>query len=105
LPSPYVEPADGLERDLARIWSEFLGITPVGAHDNLFELGGDSLLALQLLARVRGVYGVELHPAGLLRTPTVAALAEMIESRLIEEIEGSASQVAAMAAAEVPATR
>jgi acyl transferase domain-containing protein/acyl carrier protein len=85
----YVAPAGDLEAGLACIWSDFLGVSPIGMDDSLFELGGDSLLAIQLLARVRKAYGVEIHPAALLRSPTVGALAHAIETRLIEEIEAS----------------
>ena len=87
----YVAPAGDLERGLARIWTDVLGIAPLGANDNLFELGGDSLLAIQLLAKVRGTYGVDLHPAVFFRSPTIAALAVLIEMRLIEEIENTES--------------
>ncbi|MBB4845173.1 acyl transferase domain-containing protein/aryl carrier-like protein [Paucibacter oligotrophus] len=87
----YVAPAGDLECGLARIWTEVLGIAPLGANDNLFELGGDSLLAIQLLAKVRGTYGVDLHPAVFFRDPTIAALALLIEMRLIEEIENTES--------------
>lgn len=83
----FVAPEGDLETGLAALWSGFLGVAPVGAEDNLFELGGDSLMAIQLLARVRQAYGVEIHPAALLRTPTVRRLAELVETRLIEEIQ------------------
>lgn len=89
LQTAYLAPDGELEEDLAALWSEFLGIAPIGVDDNLFELGGDSLLAIQLLARVRSAYGVELHPAALFKTPTVAALAMLVETRLIEEIENA----------------
>jgi acyl carrier protein len=89
LQNEYVEPSEGLEQGIAGLWSEFLGITPIGAHDNLFELGGDSLLALQLLAKVRSAYQVEVQPAELFDSPTVAALAAWVELRLIDEIEGN----------------
>ncbi|WP_148713628.1 type I polyketide synthase [Chitinolyticbacter meiyuanensis] len=87
LTTPFLAPEEGLEADLAVLWSEFLGITGIGADDSLFELGGDSLLAIQLLARVRQAYGVELHPGTLFRAPTIAALARQIETHLIEELE------------------
>ncbi|MBB3120916.1 type I polyketide synthase [Pseudoduganella violacea] len=87
LSEAYAEPAGPLEEGLAALWSEFLGIASLGANDNLFELGGDSLLAIQLLAKVRTAYGVELHPAGFFKNPTVAALAVMVETRMIEDIE------------------
>ena len=90
LQTAFVAPEGDLEEGLAELWTEALGITPVGAHDNLFELGGDSLLAIRLLSRVRKVYGIELHPAAFFKAPTVAELAALVELRLIEEIESDA---------------
>ncbi|TDY89190.1 UNVERIFIED_ORG: acyl transferase domain-containing protein [Herbaspirillum seropedicae] len=91
LSTPYVEPVQELERGVAALWSEFLGITPVGLDDNLFELGGDSLLAIQLLASLRQRYGVDVQPASFFQSPTVRTLACQVEERLIEEIEQEAS--------------
>jgi len=87
LATPYVAPGDDLARALAALWSEHLGITPIGAHDNFFELGGDSLLAIQLLTRVRKTWGVALQPAALFQSPTVDDLAAAIEGQLIAELE------------------
>jgi acyl transferase domain-containing protein len=89
LQTTYEEPAGELACRLAQIWSELLGIAPIGASDNLFELGGDSLLAIQVLARIRDTYGVGLHPAAFFKEPTISALAVLVEARLIEEIEKS----------------
>lgn len=89
LSTAYAEPADELATGLAAIWSELLGIGPIGIHDNLFEIGGDSLLAIRLLGRVRAAYGVEIHPAAFLRAPTIDELALLIESRLLDEIEAA----------------
>lgn len=91
LQSPYEAPSGDLESGLAHIWGDFLGIEPIGIDDNLFELGGDSLLAIQLLAKLRSVYGVELHPAGFFKQPTVRALALQVEERLIADIENADS--------------
>lgn len=91
LPTPYAAAEGELEEGLAALWTEALGIAPVGVHDNLFELGGDSLLAIRLLSRVRKAYGVELQPADFFKAPTVAELAALVELRLIEEIEREAS--------------
>ncbi|CAN7398742.1 type I polyketide synthase [Variovorax paradoxus] len=90
LQTPYAAPEGELEEALAGFWSDALGIVPVGVHDNLFELGGDSLLAIRLLARVRKAYGVELHPAAFFKAPTIAELATLVELRLIEDIEREA---------------
>ena len=89
LQTTYVQPSNELEQGLAQVWSDFLGIDPIGIDDNLFELGGDSLLAIQLLAKVRGIYGAELHPAEFFKQPTVRALALLVEEWLIADIENS----------------
>lgn len=95
LPTPYVAPDGDLELALAEVWQDMLGMSSVGVHDNLFELGGDSLLAIQLLARVRKAYAVEMHPAAFFKAPTLGALAQLVEARLIDEIERSAAAAAA----------
>ena len=89
LQTAYVQPSNELEQGLAQVWSDFLGIDPIGIDDNLFELGGDSLLAIQLLAKMRGIYGAELHPAEFFKQPTVRALALLVEEWLIADIENS----------------
>ena len=89
LQTAYVQPSNELEQGLTQVWSDFLGIDPIGIDDNLFELGGDSLLAIQLLAKVRGIYGAELHPAEFFKQPTVRALALLVEEWLIADIENS----------------
>ncbi|MGJ7605342.1 SDR family NAD(P)-dependent oxidoreductase [Variovorax sp. LT1R20] len=87
LDTPFVAPDGELEKLLAGIWQDMLGIASVGIDDNLFELGGDSLLAIQILARARKAYEVELHPAAFFKAPTIRDLAILVETRLIEEIE------------------
>lgn len=91
LDTPYVAPDGDLETDLAALWQDMLGIAAIGVNDNLFELGGDSLLAIQILARVRKAYEIELHPAAFFKAPTIADLAVRVETRLIEEIENASS--------------
>lgn len=89
LATPYKAPVNELEQGLAALWSDFIGIALIGVDDSLFDLGGDSLLAIQLLSQVRKLYGVELHPAAFFNTPTIGCLAELVETRFIEEIENS----------------
>ncbi|MBF8194661.1 hypothetical protein ITP53_55235, partial [Nonomuraea sp. K274] len=80
LSGSYEEPASPSERRLARVWSEVLGLSRVGRHDNFFDLGGNSIRLLAVLATLRergedgGVGLVELF-----RHPTVAALAARLE--------------------------
>jgi acyl transferase domain-containing protein len=82
-------PDSELEKGIAEIWQSLLGMDAIGVNDNLFELGGDSLLGIQLLSRVRAGFAVDLHPADFFRSPTVAGLAALVEAKLIDEIEYS----------------
>ncbi|WP_245678572.1 type I polyketide synthase [Chondromyces crocatus] len=78
LGTAYVAPRDPLERAIAETWEKLFGIERIGAHDNFFDLGGDSLLAVQVISRLRGVVNMDLPGHSLLNAPTVAALAELI---------------------------
>jgi phthiocerol/phenolphthiocerol synthesis type-I polyketide synthase E len=78
LPTTYVASRDRIEQTLADIWQQVLGIEQVGIHDDFFELGGDSLQAVQVLARVRDALLVDLSPHYLLQSPTIAGLAQVI---------------------------
>jgi acyl carrier protein len=78
-------PRTALERDLAQLWAELLNVGAVGVHENFFEIGGHSLLAVQLLSRVRQIYGVELSLEVVYSGEfTVAELAKAIELKEIE---------------------
>ncbi|HEY6324560.1 MAG TPA: condensation domain-containing protein, partial [Thermoanaerobaculia bacterium] len=72
-------PRTALEAQLAGLWEQLLGRAPVGRDDSLFDLGGNSLSAIQLLARVRDALGVEVPLRTLFDHPTVAGLAAGIE--------------------------
>jgi SAM-dependent methyltransferase/acyl carrier protein len=77
----FVPPRTSIEKALAAIWAELLGLSQVGAEDHFFaELGGHSLLATQLLSRVRDQFQVDLPLRALFEQPTVAGLASAIES-------------------------
>jgi acyl carrier protein len=76
--TPYEAPADEVERRLAALWCGLLGISDVGRHDRFFELGGDSLLGLQLVARLRSELGVAVSPGDVFEAPTVAGQAAVV---------------------------
>jgi len=74
-----VAPCTPVEQTLASIWSELLGLTRVGIHDNFFESGGHSLLATQLISRVREKFQVEVALRQLFERPTIESFATVIE--------------------------
>ncbi|RZU53359.1 amino acid adenylation domain-containing protein [Krasilnikovia cinnamomea] len=73
----YAAPATPAERLLTRAWSQVLGVTDVGAQDNFFHLGGDSIRAVQLAAALRE-QGWAVTLADLFTAPTPAALAPLL---------------------------
>lgn len=77
----YVAPRTPVETALARIWQDVLDVANVGVETSFFDLGGDSLTAVQMAARVREDYGVRLDLRRLFEEPTVARLARMVSSR------------------------
>ena len=88
LSQSYMAPTSELEKQIAKIWQEILGIEQVGIHDNFFELGGDSLIATQLVSRWRTTFPVELSLRNfLLKSSTIKQQAEMLEKLLLEKIE------------------
>ncbi|WP_169807624.1 type I polyketide synthase [Herbidospora mongoliensis] len=81
LPQPYSPPLTGTERGLAELWSEVLGVEPVGTRDNFFDLGGNSLVALQMLALIKKRFGVAVPTVMLFEAPTVNRLAAILDER------------------------
>jgi thioesterase domain-containing protein len=75
----FVGPRTPLEETLARIWAGVLGLKRVGIHDNFFDLGGHSLIAVKLFSRIKRTLGHELPLATLIQSPTIAHLAEVLE--------------------------
>ncbi|MDY7096206.1 MAG: amino acid adenylation domain-containing protein, partial [Acidobacteriota bacterium] len=72
----YEPPRTDAEKALAQAWSEVLGVESVGIHDDFFELGGDSILSIQLTTRARKA-GVEINPRLVFENPTIAELAKV----------------------------
>jgi amino acid adenylation domain-containing protein len=77
----YVAPRTPVERMVAAIWAEVLGVERVGVHDDFFALDGNSLVALRLLARVREATGETVSVASLLQGPTVEQMARAVADR------------------------
>jgi acyl carrier protein len=73
-------PRTPMEATLAGIWTEVLGLQKVGVRDNFFEIGGHSLLAVQILIRLREELNVDVSLASIFEVPTVEQLARRIEA-------------------------
>jgi amino acid adenylation domain-containing protein len=83
----YVAPRTDTEQVLAEIWADVLDVEQVGVEDNFFELGGDSLRSVQLTSRAKAAFNIALTPREVLITRTVSALAELIEEKVLIELE------------------
>ena len=74
----YVAPRTPGENLVASIWAKVLSLPRIGVHDNFFEIGGHSLLAMQMIARLRVAAGVDLPLRSVFETPTVAGIAKRL---------------------------
>jgi acyl transferase domain-containing protein len=79
IPTPYVAPSAGIETSLAEVWQTTLGIEQIGVNDNFFDLGGDSILGIQLIARAAAA-GIQLAPDQLFEHQTIAELSKLLDA-------------------------
>ncbi|MBH8561816.1 SDR family NAD(P)-dependent oxidoreductase [Nostoc sp. CENA67] len=87
LKNDYVAPRNDVEKTIAKIWQNILGIEQIGVYDNFFELGGHSLLATQVISQIRKALIVELPLRELVsESPTIAHLAEVSTQLLMGKI-------------------
>ena len=86
----YTAPRTDAERVIAGIWAEVLGVDRVGVYDNFLDLGGDSVRSLGVAARAKAAFDVALTPREVLITRTVAGLAELVEEKILAELEHAA---------------
>ena len=87
LHTTYAPPQDDLEKLVASILGELIGMKSVGRDDDFFELGGDSLLATRLISRMHEKLQVGLSLKELFEASTVKGLSEVVRGALLEEIE------------------
>ncbi len=89
----YVEPGNEVEQKLVDTWQKFFGIEPLGITDDFFELGGDSLKAITMIAKIHREFAVKISLAEFFKMPTISDLstfinrAEKEEYRSIEPVE------------------
>ncbi|HEY3570219.1 MAG TPA: amino acid adenylation domain-containing protein, partial [Thermoanaerobaculia bacterium] len=92
--SPGEAPRSDVERKIAALWQELLGVESPGIDDDFFELGGHSLLASRLVARLGDVFGVEIPLQRPFEHPTLAGLALAVEDAVLAEIDGLSEEEA-----------
>jgi amino acid adenylation domain-containing protein len=80
LEQAFVAPRTPAEETLAAIWTQTLGVEQIGIHDDFFDVGGHSLLSIQVMSRVSDAFQVELPLRIMFETPTIAGLAESIKT-------------------------
>ncbi|RKK01695.1 phosphopantetheine-binding protein, partial [Teichococcus wenyumeiae] len=73
-------PAGRTQQRVAAVWRAVLGLDSLGADENFFEIGGHSLLATQIVSRLRHEFGAPLGLRDFFAAPTVAALAQHLDS-------------------------
>jgi amino acid adenylation domain-containing protein len=77
----FVCPSDAFERYVVKVWEKVLGKQPIGVHDNFFDLGGNSLVALRMFAEVEKQFGKSLPLATLFHAPTVGKLCRVLREQ------------------------
>jgi len=91
LDSDYIAPRSAVEKQLAALWGELLGVAEVGVEDSFFDLGGHSLIAVRLFAQIRRIWSVDLPMSVLFEAPTIAACAALIEAQAGPQDGGEAA--------------
>jgi acyl transferase domain-containing protein/acyl carrier protein len=87
LPQPYRRPSNDLEKRIAVLWHNVLGVDTVGVDDSFFELGGDSVLGNQVLVQINRTFGITVDARQAFASFTVATLAALVEQEMIKHLE------------------
>ena len=85
--APIAVPRTQIEKVLYEIWVRVLEIEQIGIYDNFLDVGGHSLLAVQIIARVEDYFDIEMSVRTLFEFPTIAELAGLVHEKLLEMIE------------------
>ncbi|MBD1924288.1 amino acid adenylation domain-containing protein [Microcoleus sp. FACHB-831] len=87
--SVFVAPQTQIEQEIAEIWTAVLSLDKVGIKDNFFDLGGHSLMATQLISRVKKNFGVDVSLPEFFKSPTIKDLAEIVETQILIKSNGA----------------
>jgi len=80
-------PQTPLELQIADVWNQVLRTDGIGVHDNFFEVGGDSLLAIRLISRLRDAFQIEIAPRSVFEHPTIDGLSVVVAQKLGEAVD------------------
>ncbi len=100
----FAAPQTGVQKTLANVWADLLGIDRVGVDDNFFDLGGNSLLSIQAVAQLEG-HGLKLPIVKLYQHPTIKACAAFLEGDASAIDPSEMAKARKAAAGLVPAAR
>jgi acyl carrier protein len=87
LTSPFVGARTPLEEAISTLWSQLLDVEQVSIHDDFIELGGHSVLAMQIVSRLRSTIQVDVPLRAFFEAPTVAQLAELIQQLQVTSVK------------------
>jgi len=79
LVTAYVPPTDHVQNVIIAVWQELLGVSPIGIHDNFFDLGGNSLVGLKVISRLKTELGCDIPVVRLFESPTVSDFAQRLQ--------------------------
>ncbi|HEY9799816.1 MAG TPA: SDR family NAD(P)-dependent oxidoreductase, partial [Leptolyngbyaceae cyanobacterium] len=95
LKNPYIAPRSDIEKTIAEVWQQIMGLEQVGIDDNFFDLGGHSLLATQIISQLRKTFSIEIPLNSLFSdSSTIINLAEKVEQLILEKIENLSEEEA-----------
>jgi acyl transferase domain-containing protein/acyl carrier protein len=97
LQQAYAAPQTGVELEIADIWQQILGVEQIGLHDDFFELGGNSLLATQLVSRLKDAFRIELPLRSFFESPTIAQFAQSLAGAATVEAAPPVPKIKAIA--------
>ena len=93
LPTAYLAPRNATEEKLAEMWQAILSIEKIGIHDSFFELGGDSLIGVQLVSQIKAEYSDKIAISDLYDGPTIAQFADKLSDGPTEAPERATASV------------
>ena len=84
----YMAPENDIEKEIVKVWQSILGISGIGVNDNFTELGGNSLLAVQVVSTVSGIFEIDIRVDLFYQEQTVKGLSKLILAELEVLLQG-----------------